>query len=759
MLGSLANWVAIVLALAGLGAIGYVPLFDGPGYESALAAGLILPSLAACATAVDVARQRPVPFAAFARGVAFGIVLSLLGLGAAWAHGYRTGYCDPIEGTAFYLLGPGFGAVLGGIWGAIAGTVASPLVRGTRVAFFLALAGPLAGIVVSLWRFYASPMVFAFDPFFGFFAGTLYDTVITGLYRLATYRIGTSLTIVAATVLFVCMYRDQEGHLRVHWLERLGLTLLGFTAAAASLAHAAAGTRLGHYQSTASIREALGHAAVSDRCEVVYPSAVIKRDAHALARECDAHVGELEKFFGVRGPANIVVFVFASAEQKGELMGAASTFIAKPWRREVYVQGAGYPHRVLRHELAHVIAGEFGRGPFRVAGPWGGLVPDPGLIEGVAVAAAPKEDDDLTLAEWAKAMKDLKLLPPLNRVFTLTFLSEPSSRAYTVAGAFIEWFRGRYGITAVKNWYHGERFSTLAGGKSLDVVEREWLGSLDKVSVTEQAMRVARARFDRPAIFGRRCPHVVDRLSHDADWALAQLDVDGARSLYESVLALDPSNVDARLSLGTCAERDGRFDKARSEFRRVADNSKLPNAIRSQAIEAMGDLDLADGKLTDAKSEYIEVEKSVVDDDHLRALDVKQYATETPEALVPIREYLVGDLRFGRDGNSGAAELGAWSAQNPKLGIADYLLARSCFNRGQWERAVMYLDRALARELPLASIQREAVRTRIILACALGDPDRGNALFETWRQDPNLSDARREALRSFLQRCAPGKGH
>ena len=38
-------------------------------------------------------------------------------------------------------------------------------------------------------------------------------------------------------------------------------------------------------------------------------------------------------------------------------MGAADTYIAKPWRREVYVQAAGYPHPVLGHELMHVLAG------------------------------------------------------------------------------------------------------------------------------------------------------------------------------------------------------------------------------------------------------------------------------------------------------------------------------------------------------------------------------------------------------------------
>jgi len=61
-------------------------------------------------------------------------------------------------------------------------------------------------------------------------------------------------------------------------------------------------------------------------------------------------------------------FFFRDAAEKKRLMGAGDTYIAKPWRKEVYLQMGAYPHPVLGHELAHVVAGSFGRGPFRIAG-------------------------------------------------------------------------------------------------------------------------------------------------------------------------------------------------------------------------------------------------------------------------------------------------------------------------------------------------------------------------------------------------------
>lgn len=46
--------IAAIVAGSLLVAVGFLPLFGGPGYEEALAAGLVLPAAAAIATALDV---------------------------------------------------------------------------------------------------------------------------------------------------------------------------------------------------------------------------------------------------------------------------------------------------------------------------------------------------------------------------------------------------------------------------------------------------------------------------------------------------------------------------------------------------------------------------------------------------------------------------------------------------------------------------------------------------------------------------------
>src|SRR5882672_8703776 len=92
--------VVAVLMLA----VGFVPLFGGPGYEHALASGLIVPSVAAIATALELSKMRPSPLGAVLRGAGCGLALA----GVAWVtaviHGLRVGFCDASHGTLGFLL-------------------------------------------------------------------------------------------------------------------------------------------------------------------------------------------------------------------------------------------------------------------------------------------------------------------------------------------------------------------------------------------------------------------------------------------------------------------------------------------------------------------------------------------------------------------------------------------------------------------------------------------------------------------------------
>ena len=111
--------IGLSVVAAAMLATGFLPLLAGPGYESALLAGLLVPSAVALVTALEASSVRAEPFDAFCRGIANGAVFAL----AAWLitilHGFRAGFCDFTGGSIHFALGPGIGALFGGAWGAI----------------------------------------------------------------------------------------------------------------------------------------------------------------------------------------------------------------------------------------------------------------------------------------------------------------------------------------------------------------------------------------------------------------------------------------------------------------------------------------------------------------------------------------------------------------------------------------------------------------------------------------------------------------
>jgi tetratricopeptide (TPR) repeat protein len=744
----------VVLAMA---AVGFVPLFGGPGYESALAAGLIVPLITAAVTALEVSAGPVEPFDAFCRGVATGFAFAFAAFLTTVFHGVRVGFCDFLGGSAHFALGPSVGALLAGAWGALAGEIARGQARRWHrriAAVLLALAGLLISILLSVSRFYLSPMVFAYDPFVGYFSGSLYDTVID-FSGLITYRAGSAASLFAAFVAALHLGHDEEGRLAYQAIGRPGMLVLGGLALAGSVGCIIEGDRLGHWQTPATIKAALGAVVSGERCDVVYPRAMRLADVQRFARDCDAHVEAGERYFEIQGPPKITAYLFTDAAQKGALMGAADTSIAKPWRHEVYVQAAGYPHPVLGHEIMHVLAGSFARGPFKVAGSSGGLLPNPGLIEGVAVAASPREGD-LSPREWAKAMKDLHLLPPLPRLFALRFFGENSQSAYTVSGAFVGYIRERFGIAAVKAWYGGRPLPEVTSTYWAEL-EDTWHQDLDKIELPPAALAQAKARFDRPAIFGRRCPHVVDACKERADRLRGAGDFEGAIAKYTQVLELDPGDGGSRIAIARSKMRAGKIDEGAADLDRIAADEALPRYIRDRALEDLGDIALAAGQGELSIQRYKQVMERILDEDQLRTLDVKIAAAKEERVRPAVVALLIGSRGRAPDKVLAAELLATWAATTSSDGLPLYLLGRQLMSAGEFEEASLRLDRALAARIEIGRVAAETERLRMVVACGLSDTVTATRLYERYAAHASVSEARRAAARSLLTRCTSRK--
>jgi hypothetical protein len=751
--------VAAIAVLVLLGAAGFLPLFGGPGYEMCVASGIVLPAAAAIAVAVELSGRNDVaPLTCVARAVGTGAVLACIAYATALLHGLRVGICDFWGGSLLFVLTAGFGAMLGGLWGAVVAELCRRRKRRRLACVLLGLAAPLAGIAVSIARFYWSPMIFAYDPFFGYFSGTLYDTIVDVRPELWTYRAGSAATLTGAALVASALLRTGEGKLALRPLRgnmpptvRL---VLGMASLAVSIGMCIAGPALGHWQTASSIARALGGRASGPRCDVVHPDSLLPFQVALLVRDCEQELAADEERLGTHLDGRLTAFVFRDADQKRRLMGAADTQIAKPWRREVYVQVSGFPHPVLGHEVAHVVAGTFGHGPFRIAGGAGGLLPNPGLIEGTAVATSP-DDDELTDAQWARAMLDLGILPSIRNLFSLGFLGENSSKSYTVAGAFVSWVMDRWGAPVLRAWYAGGSLEQLTG-QSWPAIEEQFRDMLRLLTMPPEATAYAKGKFERPSVWARRCPHAVDALVHRGDQCRDEHRFARATALYDEALARDPHDWHARFDRGRIDVWYGDSERGRRDLQGLVDDERAPRTWRDRAQETLADDDFLHGRDKLALGAYGALAARTLDEDAARTLEVKAYAAGHPSARQPVLDFLVGEPGRPLDSWVSAFSLGAWAEKQPQP-LAAYLSGKNLAVHEEYARAAAWLDHAIAAGPLTARIGREMLRQRAVCACALSDDAAldsvAKAVTEAGSPFEGSSGGRRDWVLRLVARC------
>lgn len=766
---SLLSWAAL------LAVVGFVPLFGGPRYEAALFAGLVGPFW--CAIAAALAALRLLGAGTSSAPTQDGcpgtrMLLSFLSVALAHVlvllvitvlHGLWSGFCEPELGFAFLMLGPGLGMLLGAAWGATGAFLwAGVGLRSPRAMMTLsivtAISAPLGSIAAGLIHFYESPSVFAYSPFVGYFAGPLYDTVEYDLERLAGYRMGTLLTLVAIGTALPSLRvaRGAQGKNRLGFLartpERIVLVLSAAFAAVGSLAHAACAEEMGYLSSTEGIRRELGRSLSRERCRVFFSRGVDQDAAALVAEECVGHLAQLEDYFGITGHPSVDVYLFASAKEKKRLMGAGNTYIAKPWRREIYIQPDGFPHQILGHELAHAVTAAFGEGPLRIAGQFGGLLPDPGRIEGFAEAASPKENSEGTLHEWTAAMRQLSLLPRVDALFQLSFLGTAPANAYSASGSFVDFVRRSHGPEALRSWYSGGDLAEITGS-SIHELETQWHAFLDAVVVPNAVLEIARPRFSRPAVFQRRCPHAVDRLLAESI-DLCPYQESKALRLAAEAIRLDPTKKDVELRNHRCAWYAGDAERSRlALLEGAAREHEFEPGARRGALEFAGDIAWASDRPKEAREAYLNARKLTFGIDPSRNLEVKLWALTQEKAVSePLRALLAPRPREKKNPHSYLTE---WQLEGPQKELATYLRARVLESSGAWDEADDLIVTLKPAGLPLESLKLEARKMKLIAACRRGfrrkSPDElGRAVKEYLESKPHsagIVEAHRLAAR------------
>ena len=375
--------------------------------------------------------------------------------------------------------------------------------------------------------------------------------------------------------------------------------------------------------------------------------------------------------------------VVANRDQKHRLMGAKNVYMAKPWRHEIYINGNSFPHPVIKHEIAHVVAGEFGSKIFKVSasGPLGlPLKFNVGMIEGIATALDwPHQKKSLTPHESVKALRQLKKLPPLERLFSTDFFAFSSSRGYTTSGSFLKFLLDTYGKEKLMLAYKNGGNFDAAYSKSLLALKKEWELFIDQVNLADGAAEVVRERFRREGIFQRPCARAIPRTYSD----IAVLESKGKRKeairLAEKIcsqVAGEPRHV---LNKGILQQRTKHLDDAYHSFKTIWDKSEtVSSSLRVEALLEMVDIDMSKDRKETALS-YLSLAKDLpLPDRYARQVDVHlSIIGDDTLAGDFLRKYFYRDeFHIKDDLIEGIYQLQRAQLENPNSGLAKYLLAR-----------------------------------------------------------------------------------
>jgi hypothetical protein len=674
----------------------FLPLADHIGFELAggltIVAALFTPWVGVAAVRLERLRSRSDRSQGLAAAAAasWSVFLLVVPVGIIFLNGLRRPSCDPSSGAVWLLLLPVPSAMLGAATGAVARSLTS-----SRVALFLLVIGVEIGtLLFGLSRLYTGPGFFLFDHFFGYFPGPLYDEVVTVTPALLYFRAETVLWALTGMCLCATLGAEWPGE-----RNRAAVSTF-FLAAGLTIFTVIEGSHLGYRSTDAAVAEALGGVRTIDDLEIHYPREWSDRTIESFAHDAAFRASQVIQALGLQHPPTVKVWVYRSAEEKRRLVGASGTSFSKPWRHEVHINASATPHPVLRHELVHAFAAEIAHGPF---GTPGGLIPNSPLTEGFAVALD-VDSEGLTLAQWAKAMRELHIAPDVNALLsTAGFFQAAPYRAYQYAGAFLRFIDEKYGRARLLDLYATGDLHRI--GKP-EAVIAEFNLALDAVTVTPAERATAERALARPSVFHRRCAREVSHLSDEAQTLLSEGRTEDALATYDRVCAMepdDPALLESLLRAAVRAKNNELRDKTAS---RIMSHPKTDNVLKATTLMELGDDDWRRGTPQEAAARYASIGELAVDPGTYRLALVKRTAVNDTALSALLEPLLV-------ENDTEVQQLFAMNdyiEAHPTDRLVRYLLGRQLMQREALPRGLPLVDLASENLLLDGEMTAEALR-------------------------------------------------
>jgi hypothetical protein len=690
-----------------------VPLFNYLGYEFSAFIAVVWSLLAGLLTISLWKKTAAEPNRSFSGFVRRSLVLCLAPLLipviVMIVNAFFVKNCSFIQGAIFYVLivGP---AVL--FTNALSLFVAVWIAKWKKTMFAFLWAMVLLHIV---YVTFTRPQIFAFNPIIGYFAGLTYDEALDVMGRLALYRIGTvafsALFLLGAFALDRRRRHETVGDTSPHSALVRRSFVLALTALVVLMYFFS--NRLGLSSSDSFIRDTLGGSVETDHFVISYPDTLIEGERLAqIIRLHEFYYEQLARTLRVRPSRKIHTFLYVSAEQKGQLIGAAGTNIAKPWLWQLHIN-LGDIDASLKHELVHVLAADFGFPLIRIG-------VNSGLIEGLATAVDRVEYEE-PVHRLAALVFHADLAPDVEGLFSITgFMKAPAGVSYILAGSFCRYLIDRYGMRRFKMLYRTGEFTALYG-KPLPTLLDEWKRFLGTFRFNGGDRAKAEYLFKRRSIFGKVCARVIANQNMETRQLLSDRQYDEALRSAEKSLAHTLS-VEAAFHKTTALVRLGRYQEAVSYAQGlIADSAVAPSFLTLRIL--LGDALWALDSLESAVKVHADLLRSHLSLAWDESLSLRLEILLRPDLSKELRYYFVAEV----DDSVRIAQLRKIIAQRTDNILPKLLLAREKTAKKEYEEATRLLEGMPPLKSPILELARQ--RRLGQLAYTLGQYERAKIHF------------------------------
>ena len=467
-----------------------IPLFDILGYEFSLSIA-VLAYLVSGMFLIFTITNKNKSDNDVCHLFIFSISLVVVPLLFMTVKGFFITNCNFLKGLSFFLLIPFISAIFGSSIGLFVSRVLDKKIY--RIFTFLFIS--LLILLKAPYDFIYGPSVNSFNHIFGFFAGPIYDEIVEIGKPLIFYRAYTLTLSIFFITLALTVKRIKGTELISKALS--AIFIISFLTA---LFFIFDGENLGFNNTHNFIQKKLGGKFETGNFIFYFPKSLDGK-VHTIADEFEYNFAVLKTDLKISPYGKISVYIYKDEETQKDLMGSRGIFISKPSTKEIHLTYAFPLYLPIKHELTHILAGEFGFPIIKIS-------PRIVLLEGLAEAMVGYHEN-ITLDEYCSALFKLGFDLDINSIMSpLGFWSKQGAIAYFKGGSFTKFLIDNYGIDKFKEVYRGRSFKEVYGKFSKNITD-DWIKKIKEIQISDEQLKKAEILFKPKGIFEKSCAHEV----------------------------------------------------------------------------------------------------------------------------------------------------------------------------------------------------------------------------------------------------------